>query len=462
MPDSASSASVSLRDAFIRAAVAPRADGASHASGDLIEANALLSANPSLAIDLHCAATLGDAETIEQLLTHEPALASSRGGPYNWDPLTHLCFSRYLRLDPARGDGFVRAASALLHAGASARTGFFDDEHEPTPMFESVLYGAAGIAHHEALTRLLLAHGADPNDIEVAYHAPESYDLGAFRALIETGALNADSLNVMLLRKSDWHHVDGMALVLSAGADPNQTSRWGRAPLAHAIRSDNSADIIAMLVSAGADPLRPDPEVTPYVMAAWAGRDDLLTLFDRHVRPPLITGIDALVAACARADANAAHALVQTTPELLHTLQTHTATLLARFAGIGNRDGLELLLDLGLNVDTPNPEANGYFELAAQSTALHVAAWRARHSAVRLLLDRGANPSARDARHRTPLMLAILACVQSYWMDRRSPDSVHALLAAGASLDGVRYPCGYEAVDTALAAAGASATTTML
>lgn len=56
----------------------------------------------------------------------------------------------------ARSAGFMRAAEALLDAGARAKTGFFDESHHPKPEFESALYGAAGVAHHAELTRLLI------------------------------------------------------------------------------------------------------------------------------------------------------------------------------------------------------------------------------------------------------------------------------------------------------------------
>src|SRR5204863_5741756 len=96
----------------------------------------------------------------------DPGLSTSRGAPLAWDALTHLCFSTYLRLDPTRGDAFVRAAQALLAAGARANTGFWEPDHEPEPEWESAIYGAAGVAHHPELTRLLLEHGANPNDEE--------------------------------------------------------------------------------------------------------------------------------------------------------------------------------------------------------------------------------------------------------------------------------------------------------
>jgi amino acid transporter len=93
---------------------------------------------------------------VRRFLAAGRGIASAKGGPYGWDALTHLCFSKYLRLEPERSDGFVRAAQALLDAGASANTGFFDNTHQPEPAFESALYGAAGVAHHAEVTRLLM------------------------------------------------------------------------------------------------------------------------------------------------------------------------------------------------------------------------------------------------------------------------------------------------------------------
>jgi ankyrin repeat protein len=69
---------------------------------------------------------------------------------------------------------------------------------------------------------------------------------------------------------------------------------------------------------------------------------------------------------------------------------------------------------------------------------------------VRLLLDRGAPVNAVDGKGRTALMLAVKACVDSYWKDRRSPESVAMLLRAGASTAGVDFPSGYAEVDALL------------
>src|SRR5437773_3369537 len=111
--------------------------------------------------------------------------------------------------------------------------------------------------------------------------------------------------------------------------------------------------------------------------------------------------------------------------------------LLAKFAGTGNVEGVRQLLDLGVDAAMPFTEGDGYWEIARNSTALHVAAWRARHAAVKLLIARGALVDVPDGRGRTPLVLAVRACVDSYWMQGRSPESVAALLDAGASARGV-------------------------
>ncbi len=424
---------------------------ASHASGSLDEASALLVAHPAIADhDIHTAAILGDDTAVGRWLARDPASATVRGGPRDWDPLTYLCFSRFLRLDPARGDGFVRAARALLDAGASARTGFWEPNHLPEPEWESVLYGAAGIAHHAELTRLLLAYGADPNDGEVVYHTPESYDNGALQALVEGGRLDSDSLTTMLIRKHDWHDLEGVRYLLDHGADPNDRGRWGGTALHHAIIRDNGAVVIELLLDHGADPAILADGQTAVEQAARRGRGDLLALFAMRGVPVALAGAARLVAACARNDAATIGAVARDEPQVVRDVMAQGGRLLAEFAGNGNTDGVRQLLDLGVDVTARFATGDGYWDVAPGSTALHVAAWRARHATVQLLIDRGAPVNATDGRGRTPLTLAVRACVDSYWTELRSPESVAALLATGASPLEAAYPSGYAEVDELL------------
>src|SRR6266542_3952126 len=256
--------------------------------GSLDRAAEILAAHPEIGgSSIYTAAILGDDAAVRRFVTADPASATAKGGPRHWDALTYLCFSRYLRLDPARSDGFVRAARALLDAGASARTGFYEKVHQPHPEYESALYGAAGVAHHPELTRLLLERGADPNDGEVAYHSPETDDNRTLKVLVESGKLNPDNLATMLLRKADWHDYEGIRYLLEKGADPNRMTPWRLTALHQALRRDNDLEIIEALLNHGAEPTletRRDGK-SAFAIAARRGRGDVLESFERRGFP---------------------------------------------------------------------------------------------------------------------------------------------------------------------------------
>jgi ankyrin repeat protein len=414
-------------------------------SGTNERAEAILAAHPEVAAgSIYAAAILGDDAGVRRFLSLDRANAAVKGGPHGWDALSYLCFSTYLRLDRAQSDGFVRAAMALLDAGASANTGFFEKNHQPEPVFESALYGAAGVAHHAELTRLLLEHGADPNDGETPYHAPEGYDNDALKVLVGSGKLTQDSLATMLHRKCDWHDYEGVQWLIEHGADPNHVTRWRRTALQQAILRDNSIEIIEALLDHGADGR------TGAAMAARRGRGDVLELLERRGVPMALDGVERLLAACARNDAAGVRSIVDREPGLVGAVVAEGGKLLAEFAGIGNLEGVRHLLDLGVNAGARFPEDDVYWEIARDSTALHVAAWRARHATVKLLIDRGAPVNAHDGKGRTALALAVRACVDSYWAERRTAESVEALVRAGASTNGIAFPSGYAEVDELL------------
>ena len=433
--------------------------------GGLARPDALLAGDPTMAgRTIFAAAVVGDEGAVAGLLAADPARAAATAGPYDTTALVYLCFSNYLRLDPARGPAFLRIATQLLDAGADPNAGFRSSgEH---PEFESAIYGAAGVAHHAALTRLLLDRGADPNDNETAYHAAETYDNAAMQVLVESGKLAADGLQTLLLRKTDWHDYEGIKWLLARGISPNVLTQWGKTPLHNAMLSDNDIAIVELLLDHGADPLaiatRPERgspmhgHRTAVAMAARRGRGDALDAFARRGFSIELEGIERLLSACARQDAAAVRAIAASEPGTVDALRRDDGRFLAAFAGVGNTGGVALLLDLGVPVDAPFVEGEGYFNVPPNSLAIHVAAWRASHTTVRLLIDRGSPIDAHDGEGRTPLALAVRACVDSYWMRRRSPASVRALLEAGASAKGIAVPSGYDEIDDLLRAAASS------
>jgi ankyrin repeat protein len=427
------------RAAFIEAAVW---------HGTLERAQAILAAHPEIASsDVHTAAILGDDAGVRRFLARDRANATTTSDPHGGDALTYLCLSKYLRLDPARSDAFLRAATALLDAGADPRTGFWTKGQHPE--FETALYGAAGVAHHPAMTRLLLERGADPNDQEAVYHSPETHDNAAMQLLVETGRLTAENLSLMLIRKHDWHDYEGVRYLLESGADPNYQRERGWLAIHHAIARDNAPEIIELLLDHGADPTLRKDGASAVARAARRGRGDLLALFERRGFAIDLQGVDRLIAACARNDSAGVRAVADREPGLVRELVGQGGTLLAEFAGTWNTAGVGLLLDLGVPITALYP-GNGYFDIAEDSTALHVAAWKGLPPTVKLLIERGAPVDAKDGKGRTPLALAVKACVDSYWTYRRTPESVEALLRAGASVRDVPYPSGYAPVDELL------------
>ncbi|NIJ52503.1 ankyrin repeat domain-containing protein [Dyadobacter arcticus] len=190
--------------------------------------------------------------------------------------------------------------------------------------------------------------------------------------------------------------------------------------------------------------------VTAAARAAREGRSDVLSTFRKRGTAYTLQGIDRLIEACAFGDSELVKRILQTEPGLLTELLSMSGTLLAKFAGTGNVGGVAQLLDLGVEVDAPFQEGDGYFEIPEGSLAIHVAAWHAQPEIIKLLVERGSPIDTPDRNGRSPLQLAVRACVDSYWTDRRTPESVDILLKAGAKADYISLPTGYRAIDELL------------
>jgi len=394
--------------------------------GTLDEAESLLSEHPELAgLDIHTAAILGDHEGVRRFLAQDKNNATATSEPYGANPLTHLCLSKYLRLDKRPSADFVQAATALLDAGADPNGGFWTGGKFPE--FETPLYGAAGVAHHAGLTRLLLERGADPNDEEVAYHSPETDDIDALKLLVETGRLTDNSFTVMLIRKHDWHDGEGVKYLLEHGAHPNHTWGPGLSPIHQAVRRGNSLHIISMLIDHGADPLITFDGLTVIARAAREGRGDVLALFKQRGFSIDLQGVDKLIAAAAMGDPDQTNAIAAAEPQLKAELMTMKGALIGRFTLANNRPGVRALLELGIDVHTPYIEGDSYWGIPPNSLPIHIAAWLLHTDMVKFLLEKGAVADQPDANGQTPLMLAGKACADSYWMYRCSDEIITTL-----------------------------------
>lgn len=153
-------------------------------------ARAMLAADPGLArLSLHTAVAVGDLAAVRRFLADHPAAATTRGGPFGWEPLLTLCYSRI----DAPGADPLGVAALLLAAGADPDAGFLGDGQAPPFTALTGVFGGEDQVRQPphacalALARLLLAAGADPNDGRTLAHRRAAPDDAHLALLLSFG-----------------------------------------------------------------------------------------------------------------------------------------------------------------------------------------------------------------------------------------------------------------------------------
>jgi ankyrin repeat protein len=386
----------------------------------------MLAETPEIANHSFAAAVvLGDADRVRADLERDPSLATRRDPRTGWTALHGASASRLHQLDPALAEGLAAVARLLIDAGA--------DPVEPSPRWTPLGCAVAAAnsgPSNQRIVELLLAHGARPNE-EDLYLAGFAHDRHELLPLLLPHTEGGADLGRALAAPISNDDPRSLRLLLDAGADPRayRDNDGNAVPAVWAATSAGCcSELVELLLSHDADPNLPGPDGrTPYRIATTAGRSDLLELLRRHDAKEDETDAALFIAACIRGDRRDAQRRLDEDPNLLARLDPEERAALPRVAERGNIDAVELMLDLGIPIETRGE--NG-------ATALHAAAYAGNADIVDVLLERGADIEARDtAWNSTPLEWAAVGSGErpSNAKEPDWPTTVRILLEHGAS-----------------------------
>ena len=370
----------SLAEDFLRLACLTQGDQ-DHPSR-WARARALLDDHPKLSrLNIYTASVAGDVSAVGEYLEANSELATTPGGPHEWEPLLYLAYSR---LDhETKGHSAVEIARLLLSHGADPNAGYL---WAGFPCPYTVLTGVFGEGENGParcpphrncyeLAEILIEAGADPNDAQTLYNRMFSRDDEHLRFLFTHG-LGKD-------RDRPWHRLLG-----------EQSRGWVSNPasmLAYQLQWAarwNYLDRVKLLVENGADVNRPSnrPDArSPYREAVYHGNESIAAyLADHGAELYTLDDADRFAGACISGDRDRARALLARSPSLIEDLGDRGMALMENAVGSDNRDAVRLMVELGFD-----PETCG----------MHEAARHGYLEMVKLLIELGSDASLQDPAH---------------------------------------------------------------
>jgi hypothetical protein len=356
----------------------------------------MLRENPALAESgFPAAVVLGEAGLVEAELRRDPGAATRVDPPSGWTALHLACASRF-HVDPARAPGLAAVTAMLLDAGAD-----IDRRSEGRRCWrplECAVTSANSSRNNEPIIRLLMERGAPvrPETLLASLYATGGTWCLELLAKAATGT--PELFTEALVEAVAEGDLDAVAVLLAAGADPDAAGPDGRSARRRALTAGVGATV--KLLGGGGD-------------------DSVGQLLET-----IITGDD-----------DRARRLVAADPGLVGRLESADRAGLVAAAEHGNLASVALMLELGFPVDTHREATDD-----DGATALHAASWAGSADTVALLLEHGADLTARDTRWRSqPLEWALVGSGEAP-ESAPTPDwvkTVSQLLDAGAAVDGI-------------------------
>ncbi|MDR2841612.1 MAG: ankyrin repeat domain-containing protein, partial [Spirochaetaceae bacterium] len=314
---------------------------------------------------------------------------------------------------------YAESAVALIEAGGISSDRFYNYVAPAVRALNFDMHASDGNAplhfsvkeQYTGWTRYLLDHNADANIKNTAgttplHEAVRIGDLETMRLLISRNAnvniQDGQGNSALHIAVPDQFHRQAIEMLLAAGANPNLRDGNGETPLFIVIRLNRSADIITTLLRGGADVTVHNRDgKTPLYVAVETNRVSLIPVllqYKSDIFAATNAGKTPFELALSE-NSEALDALITEATVLQSDNGGNTPLLVAAKLGV-NVELVRRILDRSALVNARNGEGD---------TALHIAIRMNEAQTGDLLLSRGADVFAQNAKSESPVFLTFYA-----------------------------------------------------